>query len=101
MKLAWRPGILAYHDLHSCRNISAFQFESMHPRLASELRKPQMLPECRQRLGDGRFEQRSRREKVLINYGMLAILRDACSMNLHSTPSGPPLFINWKLSVFT
>ena len=66
----------------------------MHPRLASELRKPQMLPECRQRLGDGRFEQRSRWEKVLINYGMLAILRDACSMNLHSTPSGPPLFIN-------
>ena len=28
-------GILAYHDLHSCRNTSTFQFESVHPRLSS------------------------------------------------------------------
>ena len=41
-----------------------------------------MLPECRQRLAEGRFEQRSWREKALIYNGMLAILRDARSVNL-------------------
>ena len=49
--MAWQSGILAYRDLYSCWNISAFQFESMHSRLASELRKPQMLPKCHQQLG--------------------------------------------------
>ena len=47
--------ILAYRDLHSCWNISVFQFESVQPRLANELRKPQILPERHQRLSKGSF----------------------------------------------
>ena len=93
MKLAWRSGILAYHDLHSCRNISALQFESMHPRLASELRKlnaTRMSPIARW----WTFRVKKLPGKYFYYNGMLAwILRDACSMNLH-TLSGPPLFIN-------
>ena len=36
----WNIGLPLQHcDLHSCRNISAFQFESVHPRQASELKE--------------------------------------------------------------
>ena len=36
----WNIGLPLQHcDLHSCRNISAFQFESVHPGQASELKE--------------------------------------------------------------
>ena len=78
MKLAWRSGILAYHDLHSCRNISDFQLESLHPSLASNTSKTSL--KCYQNVTNGWVMD-------VLSKGTFSILRgDALSMNLH-TPS--------------
>ena len=48
--------------------------QSVHPRLASELRKLRMVPECRQWLGEGRFWAKKLAGRGFDYNGTLAIL---------------------------